>query len=297
MQRWWAVRIMTETIAASLAAELLVAPLVVYYFHMFPIGFLIANVLAVLFAVVAMALGALIVLCAGMPTIAGFVAQVATYFIRGFHRVLEWLQGLNPVSFRYLLVTPVQLLTMYIVIGLMRLFLLKKVKWALPAGIGFACVLVCLFCQTEYGREEQRRLVVYSSGKKVYAEVIAGSHYYPLSDKGDSAYAVKEAHTGYQAFWPGSVQGAAVMAGKRVVMADSANSWQYATTAFPTDILILQHFKLALAGQMRAVFRPKEVVVGSAIFGKSLAALRDSCGRWGIRVYVLHQQGAYLLSE
>ena len=59
-----------SVMAASLAAEILVAPLVIYYFHLLPAAFLVANVFAYLFMGLVLIAGTAIILFSWLPPLA-----------------------------------------------------------------------------------------------------------------------------------------------------------------------------------------------------------------------------------
>ena len=61
------------TVAASLSAEILIAPVVIYYFHNFPAMFLVANVAAYVFMSVVLVLGICVVALSGLAVVASFL--------------------------------------------------------------------------------------------------------------------------------------------------------------------------------------------------------------------------------
>src|SRR5690606_846697 len=72
-------RALWGAMAASIAAEVLIAPLVIYYFHLFPSMFIVANVAAYLFMGFLMVAGMLIIALSAFPAVAGAIAWVVTF--------------------------------------------------------------------------------------------------------------------------------------------------------------------------------------------------------------------------
>ena len=156
------VAMLWSTVAASIAAEVLVAPLVVYYFHNFPLLFIVANVAAYLFMSIVLIMGMLIIVLSFIPAVATFIGVCTVWIVTVFDRIVTWLQSFNPESFHFIMLTGTELFMVYIIITGIVLFLMKQQKPALFTGITAGCLLLCLLCTSEWTRLRQQRFVVYN---------------------------------------------------------------------------------------------------------------------------------------
>src|SRR5690606_12025703 len=98
--RWYSpvnkiARSLWAAVAVSIAAEVLVAPLVVYYFHLFPLQFIVANVLAYLFMSILLIGGMVLIAVSPFYAIAHFVAAILTTVTTWFNNAIYLLQNLN----------------------------------------------------------------------------------------------------------------------------------------------------------------------------------------------------------
>src|SRR5690606_33606709 len=150
-----------SAIAASIAAEILIAPLVIYHFHLLPALFLVANVVAVLLMTVVMSLGLLLLVCAALPPVATMLAALLTLIVNGFHEVITLISFFNPKAFSYLHLSFIELLLCYICIAAIALFLLQRAKPALYTSLAGLCFLFLSFTIKQWKALHQEQIVIY----------------------------------------------------------------------------------------------------------------------------------------
>ena len=193
-----------SVVAASIAAELLVAPLVIYYFHMFPLLFIVANVAAYLFMSLVLVLGIAIIALSFIPAVAQFIGACTVWIVTFFDKIVVWLQGFNPASFHFIMLQDVELLLVYVIITGAVLFLIKRQKAALFMSLAGACLLLTSFCNDEWISLHQHRLVIYNTTRASHIELVNGKTYTVLNTEIANhkkiAYTVKPAHTNWGAW-------------------------------------------------------------------------------------------------
>jgi competence protein ComEC len=293
-------RALWSTIVASMAAEILVAPLVIYYFHLFPLLFLIANVIAYLFMGIVLILGMLIVACSSIPIVAGFFAQVTIYLVTYFDRIVYWLQQFNPTSFHYLRLSATELILLYVVITGIATFLLQKKKSSLFVSLGTTCVLLLLFCNDEWTSLHQQRLVVYNAPKGNYIELIHGkAHSIIYADSipdNKKTYFLKPAHTYWQAWQGGSsdsLQDIIRIGDKTTLLLRQPIS---SAQSFRVDYLIIC-FKETTAdvAPLQQIFHPQMTILGNNYSRKQLEQLIATYREQNMPLHVVAEQGAFVL--
>lgn len=271
--RWYsATNIITKTlwgtIAASLAVEILVAPLVIYYFHLFPAMFLIANVAAYFFMGIILILGMLIVTCSSVASLAGFLATITISVVGMFNRLVFWFQTQNPVSFRFLDIKTYELIILYLMITGFTVYLMNRKKAGLFSGLSMACILMFSFCVNEFNVLNQNKLVVYNIGKSNHIELIEGKYHTVIhtdttvSNK-KKGYVLKPAHTGWHA-WKHKVQvlPEIFQVGNSSVLI--LNQPVSTTSRFPVDYVVINYpAKPKDMEQVQTVFNPKKIIIGN----------------------------------
>src|SRR5690606_11304733 len=148
---WWSpvnkvMRALWGVVSASIAAEILLAPLVIYYFHMFPLLFIVANVAAWLFMGGVLVAGMLIVLFSKISVVANLLAVVTEYGMQWFNKMVFAMQGWNPQPLRYLDISATELVCLYIAIGALAYYLIHRQAKSLLVSLSAACLFVCLLC-------------------------------------------------------------------------------------------------------------------------------------------------------
>lgn len=132
--------------AITLAAQVLTAPLCIFYFQQFPVLFLITNFIAVPLSS-AVLIGE-IGLCAAaaVPALAKPLGALLAISIRFMNHSIEWIDSLTFSSWTNLQINVLQTMLLYLFIGCMAGWLvLRQKRWVYPA-------LVCtiLFFVTGY---------------------------------------------------------------------------------------------------------------------------------------------------
>ena len=297
----WFTKAVWQTVAASIAAELLVAPLVIYYFHLFPLMFIVANVLAYVFMGIVLYLGMAVVLLSFIPALAKLLGVLCVWLVAVFNIIVHWLQGLNPRSFYFLQIDAAELLLIYVIIAGIALWFVRKQKPALFTGLSAACLLLILLCSDEYSAVHQRRLIVYNTGKTLYAELIAGKGYEILYTDTAAAqqqkigYATKPAHTGWHA-WRQKITVSPpelLSIGHNTVLLYK-DSVFHPYTNMKVDYIILCHPGQADAELIYNSFHPGCIVL-PAVNARQLENWKLACSKLPLVLHSLPLNGALVL--
>jgi competence protein ComEC len=103
-------------IAASIAAEILIAPIVIFYYHLLPATFLIANLFAYLFMSAVLILALILVLLSKITILAKFLAFIVVALTSAFNDIIGFLQHLNPAVFHHIHLSFLEVLLVYLAI-------------------------------------------------------------------------------------------------------------------------------------------------------------------------------------
>lgn len=305
VRRWipvknWILKVLWEAVALSFCAQILVAPLSVYYFHNFPLAFLLANVVAwILLGLVAMYGGIGILIFYPWPAVSKGIAEVIAGVVRIFNQFIRFLQELNPTSLGHLQLSFPELLILYLLLGATAALLIHRNRKAFfIAGTSLAALLgFSVFHQ--FHTLQQERLVVYGNSNALLADHFHGRYFQPLFK--DSNWKVLETtRTGYRA-WRKNSQALnsnpiKIIAGKTVLIyADSANHFE-SPLDFPVDVLLLSRpLKGLSAAHLQSTFRPKIIVAGGDQKRRWVQSWQDSCKALRQPFHATPIDGAYVL--
>ncbi len=295
-------RVLWNALVVSFCAQILVAPLSVYYFHNFPAAFLIANLVAwVLIGIIAMFGGIGVLIFSALPPVAQGIAAATAFFVQLFNRFIRGVQGWNPESFRHLQLSFIEMLLVYLLIALAAIWLIHQNKKAFfGAGLTLAALLG-ISIQNQYTALRQDRLVIYNKSGILIADHIQGKNFCSLlaDIPEDSFKMAKITRTGFRAWRKTKASDTAAVqhiSGKTVlVYRDSANRFA-APIDFPIDILFLARPLKGLSPtQLQAAFRPRMLVVGSLDKRWRVLAWKDSCRAIGQPFHATPTDGAFAL--
>lgn len=295
-------RALWKTIAASIAAEILVAPLIVYYFHLFPALFIISNVLAFLFMGIVLILGMLVIVFSAIPVIASAIASLTVFIATHFNALVYKLQQLNPASFHFLSLSFAGLLFLYTAIAGIAVFLLKKKKPAIFIALSSLSLLLCLLCIDEWHALHQNRLVVYNINHTNHVELIQGKNYSILHtdstiDQQKKDYTLKPAHTGWHA-WHQSVapNNEIVQLGRyKVLLLNEEPS--FSDHSFPVDYLVINYKSNNInLSQLQQAFTPRLIILGGNSTRKLIDKYLDAASLAHIPLHAVTRDGAFILA-
>ena len=296
-------RTLWGTMAASIAAEILVAPLVIYYFHLFPAQFIIANVLAYCFMSVILIAGMSIMLFSSISFIATAIASATVWLVNTFNSVVEWLQSFNPDAFTTLQVSCLELILLYISIAAIATSILLKQKRALFIGLGMMTLFLTSLCYNEWQLLTQTRLVVYNINKANHIELIEGERYTVLSTSDKLTpesryYAIQPSHIQWHCHteqpYNDSTR-AFTIADKSVSILDNAVA---NTTKHDVNYLIINYkIKPQDIPSLVDQYHPKLIVVGSILSRKQTQTLVDYRDSTSLPVHIVGVDGAFVLSN
>lgn len=287
------------TIAASIAAEILVAPIVIYYFHTFPLMFIVSNVVAYVLMSCVLILGMSIIALSFVSAMAKLIASVVTWIVEVFQQIISFLQKLEPPLLHTLRLNEIGLLLLYLLIASLAIYLLRRKLIALICSIALLILLFISFAINNHHDKKQKRLVVYNVGKAHHIELISGKSYSVIATVDSMAtkidYAVQPAHIGWQAMEkqqsPGTVLN---LNGKTIsILTDTL------TTADARDVdyaIIAYRAKLKHLRIIDSLLRPETIVLSYSMFGNQLSSWKALCDQAGIKLYTM-QDGAFILED
>jgi len=289
-----------ETISTSLAAEILVAPLVVFYFHNFPVMFLVANIIGLFFMGVVQVLGMILCVVGGVPVAGLILGWFTALFVKIVNPTINFLESFNPVSFLTIRITIAELVCIYFVIAFLSVFVIHKNKKTLFVGMAALCLLFLLFCVDEWHDLRQNKFVVYNAGKHSRAEWITGHEYQILEEDtlphSLEDYAVRPAHIGWQALdrkrSDGSTDALFATANKKILFI--RNSFIPLDT-FHVDDLYIDDTGWIRLSTLFGKYTPHTIILGQKsrkIRHKDLDSTARLC-----RIYFVKKNGAFVEGE
>jgi competence protein ComEC len=291
-----------QAVAVSIAAEILVAPLVVYYFHLFPAMFIVANLAAYLFMGVVLVLGLLVIAFSSIPSMAALLASLITWLVGIFNQLVLFFKTLNPHSFQLLMLNGFELMLLYFTIAALAVYWFRQYRAAFFAAGISSCVLSLSFIYGEFTALRQKKLIAYNVGKATHVEIIKGKTFSVIATDTNLSplklsYAVKPAHIALKA----NEQVAAgrnveylLFGGQKVLLIHENPHFDEHLTA---DYVIINY--KAPPGdlqKLQSMFRPQLIIANGGSAKNKLRLLAEA-RKAHIKLHLLQDDGAFVLGN
>jgi competence protein ComEC len=153
-------------INVSIAAQLLVTPISIFYFHQFPNYFLLANLIAIPLSGILIYTGVIFVFLTFFPLLAKIAATLVVLQIKLLNHSVAFIEGLPGAVSHNLYLTPFAVILLYVLLFSCFMGYLHQQKgWLYPA------LAACLLLAAEYAyvsthRSSQQSMVVHSINKR-----------------------------------------------------------------------------------------------------------------------------------
>jgi competence protein ComEC len=287
-----------QAVCASIAAEVLTAPIVLLYFHSFPLMFIPANILAgVMIGAGGLIGGMLVIVLSPIPPLAHALGTLLGWMLDITNHGLSGLQRLSPEAFRHLYLSTGGFILLMAGIILMAVAWLRKNRGAFLIGMFAAAALLTLNLADAIHRQRQHRLVIYNNGRQALIDEIRNSGHLGLATA-QSDYHASPARDAWGA-WSRSndTKGSPYFHfGKQRLLILSDSGLRKPTSRLPVDVLILtQAARRIRIDSALHCFQPGCVVLASRVSERRCRLWADSCRQRGIRFHAVQTMGAWQL--
>lgn len=292
LQRLW------QTVALSLSVQVLIAPLVIYYFHQFPVMGLAANIPAALFSMLLL-YGALLLLLlhsCGIPAL--WLGQGLSWLTKGFNTIILFLSHHTPAVLQQLYLDPFGYWLMMLAIAAACLYLFRKQVFFFYLSLLAAIVLCSDFIINDILAAQQDRMVVYNISRQSAVDIFRGRKAIRLWDtlpESQYRYAVFPGRLGLRT---SGAEGYSrdklfLVRGARVLLLDQQLSL-HNSKPLPVDFLVVSdHCRFDPEGWYHT-FHPRKVIIDGSLPRWKAAQWKQRLREAGAMVHWVQEDGAWV---
>ncbi|PSK90131.1 ComEC/Rec2 family competence protein [Taibaiella chishuiensis] len=293
-----------DTFAVSIAAQILVFPLVLYYFHQFPLLGLAASLPAALYSTLLMIGSLLLFLLASVFGSCTWLGDVLARITAWFHRIVLQLAQLTPDDARHLWLSLTDYWLMMAAVVGCCLFCVNRHRQYLYATLA-CCLLLCgSFIYQDVTALHTERLVIYNTarsgladhfrGKSVAAAGLPGN--YPVDPKTGS-YTLLPARLGYRAITEVAADTGICYwkIGTKSVLYLKDDAHFKTGSTFPVDYLVVSTACRYRGTAWQAVFHPGMVILDGSLSRSKALRWKAQLQALGIKVHWVQESGAWIL--
>ncbi len=290
-----------DIIAVSIAVQILVAPLVIYYFHQFPLMGLLANVPAAVFGTLLL-YGTVCLFClhgCGIPCL--WLGEGLTWLTLGFHKIIRFLAIHTPVLMQQLYIDNYQYWIMMLAIAAFGLALFYKKRFYLYVGLLISVLLFTDLVWQDAKALRQERIIVYNVSRTSMADVFKGKRV-------SSVYASADAVSGKTGLYTSVPARLALRAttvqqqeekavykiGKATILFLDRYTGSKAGQSFPVDFLVVNRQCTFDPEAWYYTFHPRMIIIDGSLPRWKAIQWRQQLVQLGANVHWVQEDGAWV---
>lgn len=296
--KWKALSIFWNIIAVSLAAQILVFPLVIYYFHQFPVWVLIANIPATFYSLFLMVGSLFLFTFDALSIPCMWLGDCLGFMTKSFHHLIYYLAENTPSYLQQLHIDLIDFFILMLFISTLAIFAFHKKIIYLYSGLSLLSLLFISFILQDISALKQRRLVVYNiSGNSSINYFLGKKHLSSnnLLSKKNYNYNILPSQLGYRAmkielgylpdFWE-------INGNKILYLPNSVKP--KTDIQFPVDYLILDKTTEFNPHLWKEVFEAKQIILDGSLPRWKALKWRKELNEMGISVHWVQEDGAWV---
>lgn len=295
-------------IAVTTAAQILTFPVCIYYFHQFPLLFLITNLIAVPLSTVILFAEIFLVAFSWMPFIAEYAGKITAWLVWLMNKIIT---GINELPFAVWDKIPANVFStwlLYAAVMLIAAWLLHKnrklFRYALISLAAFAGIHAII----SWNIKRQQKVVVYNVPQHRAIDLISGNNYRFI---GDSAlledgllqnFHLKPGRIAMQLnnrtdSLPGIFQNGKFLQfeNKKILLIDEPVAFEVPSQKINVDIIVISKSPQLYMPDIAAVFNCQQMVFDASNSLWKIEKWKEDCDKLNLRHHSIPEQGAFVL--
>jgi len=285
----------TDIILVSLAAQIGVLPLSLYYFNQLPLLFLMANLVIIPLSSLVLIAGIVILpFNFILPTVATFLGKILEFSIQLMNDYIHWIAQFKSGIITNISFSSGLTFSMYLVIITIIYWIyntkVKNIKYVL------ACILLfqLSYISVKWNENQGGELIIFNEkstliGIKIQNSVIAFTDN-PEKHNATLNHYTRGTFSDSLRIFP--MQNAISFQNKRILVVDSLGI--YKTSIRPEIVVLTQNPKINLARLIQEM-QPKEIVADKSNYKSNISTWNTTCKKEKIPFHAIAEKGFYRL--
>lgn len=296
-----------ELASVSFAAQVLTFPVCIYYFHQFPLLFLLANIIVVPLSSVILYVEIFLLALSWIPFVASWLGKVTSWLVWLMNEVIT---RINKLPFAVWDMIPAGIfstIVLYaIVIGISS-WLLNKSKLSFQFTLIASLIFVLQYALGIWQQQSQQKLIVYNVPQHKAIDMISGNDYQftgdsiLLEDGALQNFHLKPARVALQltnkkdslkdVYRQGMF---CVFHNKRIMFIDRAVHFESAQQRINVDMIVVSKNPKLYIPQLVKVFDCKQFIFDGSNSLWKIAKWQKDCEALNLQCYAVPEKGAFV---
>jgi competence protein ComEC len=171
-----------QLIAVTLAAQLLTTPFSLYYFHQFPVYFLLTNLIAVPLSSLILVGELCLLLVSPFTLLSQWLGAALEYGILLLNHYIGWIEGLPFTLWEGIQLSVLQVVCLFLIITGLGFWWLHRHKRLFLTGLAALLAFTILRFISFYQTAAQQKIIIYNIPKLKAVDLIQGNQYLFIGD-------------------------------------------------------------------------------------------------------------------
>lgn len=295
LSRYKAVNYFSDTLLISLAAQIGVLPLSLYYFNQFPLLFLIANLIVIPLSNIVLVLGLLVLLFnfiwVDAALVMGKVLELLVELMNGF---IAWIASFEGFILKDIPFSLALTISLCIVIEFVALWIYKKSYTRTIAVLAAILLFQIIFAFTSWSSKNNEELIVFHNRKNSMIALKNNNEIIIMSDDSlaENNRTIKAYNKGNfnQALKLQPIQNVLYFNDKKILIIDRELPY---TPKMNPDVLILTNSSKVNLERLISQLKPKEIIADGTNYKTRVDQWKQTCQKEKIPFHATAEKGSY----
>ena len=297
-----------QMVAITTAAQLLTFPVCIYYFHQFPLLFLITNLVAVPLSTIILYAEIFLVAFAWIPFLGLFAGKITGWMLWVMNRFILYINDLSFAVWDKIPATAITTWLLYGVVIFTAGWLLNKQKMYLRLAISALCCFVISQGFIFWKVKQQQKMIVYNIPQHRGIDFVVGNNYQFIGD----SILLQEGLLQNFHLKPGRIalqlnhrtdslttmiqqDGFYQFGNKRILLIDQPIVFEVPAQKINVDIILISKNPKLYIPQLASVFNCHQYVFDASNSLWKIGKWKEDCDKLNLRFHSVPDDGAFIL--
>lgn len=296
--KYWIPNKLWQIFTVTLAAQVGVLPISLFYFHQFPGLFFISNIVIIPFLGLILGFGILVITLALINQLPNIFVSAYSVIIEGLNNFIAWIAQLEDFLFKDIPFTILQVICAYaIIVTLVQAYRFKTFKWIAISLIGIICFQGVTFYNS-YTNQHDAFVIFNKSrfsiiGLKHNTELLVHHNFDSLKLKSDNTIKNYKVGKHISRIKTDSLKTVYLFKGKTILVMDSIIT--YKGLSFKPDYLFLRNSPKLNLNRIIDSLKPELIIADASNFKSYTKRWKATCINKKIPFHYTNEKGAFIL--
>ncbi|MFL5773350.1 MAG: ComEC/Rec2 family competence protein [Flavisolibacter sp.] len=291
-----------KTVAISLSAQVVTTPLTIFYFHQFPLLFILTNLVAVPLSGIILFAEIFLCMITWNAQLAQIAGHITTLLISLMNHYIERINNISFAVWNGFSVSVFEVMMMYILIASLSYWLIEKSRKALLLSLMVIISIGCIRSLSFIRAMEQQKIIYYNIPGHRAIGIVSGRTYFLFAD--NNLYADKQAFEmhispSFILFRIKKVHAYSTISeinisGHRLITFDSSYSFPHLQKKINADVILLTGKFRKNITVLSQTFFPSMIIADVSVPPWKAALWKRECDSLKILFHYMKVKGAFV---